>query len=457
MDDIHISSSTATYRRLQVPTSLAPYRHENSPMLVCTASTATIRRANPNLQSRTGKSSCSNMKNLGTVLASSSMMYQPWVNYNPLLSGKFFEFNVSISLWRFFMEIKISRLFDWLKDKLDGNPETCKPYVARVTPTSSPDVKLPPIVEGVFYTKLGTIPDDIWNIEGTTSSYAWIPSVYKVSPDETDACIDSYINGLSNREEFPGLFRPLKMFLLSLPYFERTMEQSARYKPVRSPSEHEKLREDIRREKTIKESFYDLADDFSASDIYKEKELKVTVKAANCTLAPGREYKGSWHMPVEGMPHELIVASVIYYYDTDSTIEDKGLSFRKLRDCREDFPANDYGPNRHELCFFLVDDTAQNQELIPYHGFNLHGLENMNVLATSEVPMQMRKCNQVTLLRLLPFISAQLTGGTPLPPELVMIIWEFFSAGTMTREEAEGHQLRLMNDRKVEGRTSHWV
>ncbi|KAE9395189.1 hypothetical protein BT96DRAFT_923015 [Gymnopus androsaceus JB14] len=52
------------------------------------------------------------------------------------------------------------------------------------------------------------------------------------------------------------------------------------------------------------------------------------------------------------MPHEQIVASVIYYYDTDSAIEDKGLSFRKFRDSTEDFPAVEDSEYRHEVQFF---------------------------------------------------------------------------------------------------------
>jgi hypothetical protein len=37
-------------------------------------------------------------------------------------------------------------------------------------------------------------------------------------------------------------------------------------------------------------------------------------------------------------PHEQIVASVIYYYDTDPTIEDAGLSLRRLRKTEDEFP-----------------------------------------------------------------------------------------------------------------------
>ncbi|KAE9388782.1 hypothetical protein BT96DRAFT_1025294 [Gymnopus androsaceus JB14] len=466
------------------------------------------------------------------------------------------------------------------------------PYVAGLTPTSSPDIKLPPTVgdDGTFQTELfNNLDTQIFS-----SAYAWIPSVFKVSPDGTDVHIDSYINGLGDREEFPGLFRVLeKMFLLSLPHFEKTMEQSAKYSPKESQSvirwktrmefvnKHEgsitkemwekflashanewdaqkllerQAREDLHgQEKATKESFYDLGDEFVASKTYKGKELKVIVKAANYTLAPGREHEGSWHM--EGMPHERIVASVIYYYDTDSAIEDKGLSFRKFRDPEHDFPAVDEDQTyRHEdfRFSFHKDDEEEAEESIyaeedyvdnypsdweieldeegnrhpvntssfpafielgtvPTTNFN-SGISNgtgrmlsfpnwlqnrsktppiaakvlqqekfsvsslsttpsqtiasvtmdslstgfwgMNVLTTSQIPMQIRKCNEPTFLALLPLISAQLTKGTPLPPELVAIIWEYVSAGTMTREEAEGHRLKLMNDRKVDPRHS---
>jgi hypothetical protein len=46
-------------------------------------------------------------------------------------------------------------------------------------------------------------------------------------------------------------------------------------------------------------------------------------------------------------PHERIVASAIYYYDTDSAIHDEGLSLRRVRHEGSDFPTR-AGP-RHEV------------------------------------------------------------------------------------------------------------
>ncbi|KAH7869156.1 uncharacterized protein C8R40DRAFT_1131513 [Lentinula edodes] len=480
------------------------------------------------------------------------------------------------------------------------------PYIPGVTPLSSPSIKLPPTVEGKFYTKLSSLSDT-----EMISTYAWIPSVFKVSPDGTDVHIDGYINGLGTREEHPGLFRVIeKMFLLALPHFEKTVEKAQEYKPETSPSvqrwiqrrdfavshegeltkemwaqflsEHqtewelqkreekeakERLRREIHEEKTGKESFYVLEDSFvGAANTYKGQELKVVVKAANYTVAPGREYEGSWHM--EGMPHERIIASFIYYYSTDSAIQDHGLSFRKFRDVNDDFPAvedsdythedfhlsflvntnvsgdgqnsdNDEDPEydsehhypsdwetvnessripvtttslpffinlgtvqttnfdldrkgehkgnstgrilsfpnwlqhkvklvknsessrnsnindetvatRKIFCFFLVDDSGSQSSLdyIRQPGFSIRGMSHMNVLTTSEIPMQERKTNDPTIRAFLRIVSLKLT-GQEISPELIEIICDYVLEGTLTREEAEGHRLTLMSERKV--------
>jgi hypothetical protein len=69
------------------------------------------------------------------------------------------------------------------------------------------------------------------------------------------------------------------------------------------------------------------------------QELKVVVKAANYVLEPGQEYGGTWH--IEGMPHERILASAIYYYERDDTIVDAGLYLRRKRDGENDWPTHD--------------------------------------------------------------------------------------------------------------------
>jgi hypothetical protein len=59
------------------------------------------------------------------------------------------------------------------------------------------------------------------------------------------------------------------------------------------------------------------------------RRVQVIVKAANYVLQPGQEYEGSWH--VEGMRHEKIVASGIYYYSTTPNLPETCLAFRERR------------------------------------------------------------------------------------------------------------------------------
>ena len=72
------------------------------------------------------------------------------------------------------------------------------------------------------------------------------------------------------------------------------------------------------------------------------KRIQVIVKAANYILEPGQTYDGKWH--VEGMAHERIVATGLYYYDTTppSSLAVDKLSFRK-RDDEYDFINREMG------------------------------------------------------------------------------------------------------------------
>jgi hypothetical protein len=73
----------------------------------------------------------------------------------------------------------------------------------------------------------------------------------------------------------------------------------------------------------------------------RERPLQVIVKAANYILKPGDKYAGKWH--VEGMKHERIVASGIYYYHTTPNLAQSCLCFRTKRD--NDFEDRRYSQN----------------------------------------------------------------------------------------------------------------
>ncbi|KAJ7284568.1 hypothetical protein C8J57DRAFT_1497468 [Mycena rebaudengoi] len=181
-----------------------------------------------------------------------------------------------------------------------------------------------------------------------TSRYAWIPSVFEVSEDGKDAHIQSYINGLGPREHFPRLYRLIeKIFVLALPHFERTMNFEYEYIEPSSgdggkDSKHEEQAEEKAKEESEAAKQHEEFPADPAEVITEDDAVSFhgrDLKAANYHLKAGQEYVGSWHM--EGMPHERIVASVIYYYDTDKAVVDEGLNLRKGRDEDVDFPQNE--------------------------------------------------------------------------------------------------------------------
>ncbi|KAF9496453.1 hypothetical protein BDN71DRAFT_1446160 [Pleurotus eryngii] len=232
-----------------------------------------------------------------------------------------------------------------------------------------------------------------------SSAYAWIPSIFTVSDDGKAVQIDSYINGLGPREQYPTLYTLIEnVFLCMLPHFERTEEllfeardtgaierwkerqplrpragrrewEELRRKQERDKEEAIKRKED-EKTKFATEMLHDWqsrpstvdADDPALVTSFKGRSLKVIVKAANYILKPGQSYDGSWHL--EGMPHERIVSSAIYYYDTNDLVHDSGLGFRRIRREQEDFPPSTYTWDEHFTVHLLkpkAPDTKLSQ------------------------------------------------------------------------------------------------
>ncbi|KAJ7680683.1 hypothetical protein DFH06DRAFT_1315428 [Mycena polygramma] len=262
------------------------------------------------------------------------------------------------------------------------------PFVLGESPLADPTKSLD-LPSSSFETEfvMGGVPFDL------SSRYAWIPSVFNVSDDGKDVHIQSYINGLGPREHYPRLYRLIeKIFLLSLPHFKRTLEFQYTYKESPSVvrwrermqlrgwgddklpmtrSRWEKILEDQVAQKAaseleaqappIKDTEVDVTDRtlFASDDTldafsFHGRQLKVIVK-------------GTWHL--EGMPHERIVASTIYYYDTDPAIVDEGLKFRRGREEETDFPST--AEFRHESFSVSfrpegedgeVENNAENEE-----------------------------------------------------------------------------------------------
>lgn len=97
------------------------------------------------------------------------------------------------------------------------------PYIAKKTPIHL-SATAPPIYDGRFMTSVITQNEYEGSVDHS-SAYAWIPSIFTVSDDGKAVQIDSYINGLGPREQYPGLYTLIEnVFLCLLPHLERTAE-----------------------------------------------------------------------------------------------------------------------------------------------------------------------------------------------------------------------------------------
>jgi hypothetical protein len=260
-------------------------------------------------------------------------------------------------------------------------------------------VDLPPNEDGKFITKMDLSNDDSLTL---SSAFAWIPTAFQISEDGQQVDIQDYINGLGPRDRFPVLYSLIEqVFRVVMPMLEKTASHELQlvlnescesqrqhicfiaglsltegdrwdarkkyrnrmkvdegeegYESLVARQKQEKANEEAARQvveaKRLEEKMQERTEfyhnpDQSASQAKPEtkskwagKQVKIIVKAANYILQPGQEYSGTWHM--EGMPHERIVASAIYYYERDPTIIDAGLYLRRKRDIYGDFPSEE--------------------------------------------------------------------------------------------------------------------
>ncbi|KAG6552151.1 hypothetical protein Mapa_006253 [Marchantia paleacea] len=165
------------------------------------------------------------------------------------------------------------------------------PYIEGVSKVSCPAADLPKKIEASY-----------WSRQYEDSTYQWLPAEFFVDSSGR-VKIESYINNLEESAH-GDLYRAIELlFEIFVPLFEKVQV------------------------------------DYEELDLH-DRRVQVIVKAANYIVQPqGQVYEGSWH--VEGMSHEHIVATGIYYYSTSAFLRDGGLEFRRERNEEEDYPQVD--------------------------------------------------------------------------------------------------------------------
>ncbi|ODQ79766.1 hypothetical protein BABINDRAFT_62012 [Babjeviella inositovora NRRL Y-12698] len=197
---------------------------------------------------------------------------------------------------------------------------------------------------------------------GVSERFQWLPSIFKVNKSgEHLITIESYINNL-HPVRCRSLYQPIgdifarcvpginsclsravstEYVRIDVPYGEDETYDEEFLKEIRKYTGGDDEAEDGRDPWDIYEEIWDTREDhikpleFSYTappetkkfDITDFNDLRVITKLANIVLTPeSPEYPGgSWH--VEGTINEDIVATVLYYYDSEN-ITESNLSFR---------------------------------------------------------------------------------------------------------------------------------
>jgi hypothetical protein len=144
--------------------------------------------------------------------------------------------------------------------------------------------------------------------------YCWLPSEFVID-ESGNVNIDSYINNLS-REKYPELYVDIaQTFQAMLPLYEDILFKSLRSRTLQV---------------IVKAAYYFIPPGETYEGWICSDFCHLLLMLPPPPSLPPHPLLGSWH--VEGMPHENIIASGIYYISASNNIENNYLEFRTLND-----------------------------------------------------------------------------------------------------------------------------
>ncbi len=338
------------------------------------------------------------------------------------------------------------------------------------------------------------LSDDLeWSSWALSAKYQWLPTDFSVSSSGEVDCL-GYINNI-HPTHLASLYRPITAIIARfVPMFERVLSDTLSADPKLAvqarPFEwyEEKAPNDLETNEQWaawdREHKWPTIPDPKPFEPQparervdyplKDRNIQVIVKLANIVLTPeDPSYPGgAWH--VEGMANENIVATGLYYYACENITESR-LVFRTVVGSADDsFPLpyeqDDhrgyvvaYGFGRdHELNQELGHIIAEEDKCIAFPNVYQHYVDAFEladpsrpgyrkilafflvnpdtpILSTTDVPPQQQdwvfqEMEAVRALR-------------KLPPELFDIVTGYVKESVISREEAEEHRARLMEER----------
>lgn len=274
------------------------------------------------------------------------------------------------------------------------------------------------------------LESDYWGRKYESSvKYQWLPTYFYV--DNAGNCtIRDYINNLVPKSNYTELYTSLEqLFGQALPQLESVYSYGRAMR--------KRLDDDVDYDIYLDEKYCSL----------KGQRLQVVTKIVDYELGPGESYEGVWH--VEGMSHEEIVATAIYFLHRDDDVSGGNILFKRAfhKHEAEDIISSDLPQCRAEMQDKVFQDgllplgqveTLPNRLLV-FPNSHVHKVRKIKNVS-KEIDGEKQKRRIVVFFLINP--EKRIISTREIEPQQEQ------AGGNMSHEEAFKHRLELMKERK---------
>jgi len=271
--------------------------------------------------------------------------------------------------------------------------------------------------------------------------YQWLPTYFDVASDGS-CSISDYINNLVPRSRYEDLYTSLaQLFSQALPLIESVFSYGRVVRSrIHNDDDDDCLEFQDELPDPIEEVHYSL----------RGQRLQVVTKIVDYELDTGQSYEGAWH--VEGMSHEEIVATALYFIHRDEDINGGDILFKRaFHEEEAQFIYSSVHPSRLRDLGDVIEAglvplgkvETLSRRLLVFPNSHAHKTTKMNltppVVDTNNVNVKQKR-------RIIAFFlvnpGKRIVSTREVPEQQEEL------AGAMSREEAMEHRLELMNERR---------
>ncbi len=282
-------------------------------------------------------------------------------------------------------------------------------------------------------------PTDYWGRKYEVSNkYQWLPTYFDIGFDG-HCSIEDYINNLVPRSNYEVLYNDLaNLFSHALPLIESVVSYARAVRPRIRHTDTDDIDYNERPVDPIAEVYHPL----------RGKKLQVITKIVDYELKPGQTYEGVWH--VEGMSHEEIIATMIYFINRDDDIVGGDILFKRAFHKQEcEFIFSNIPQCRPQHLDRIIEEgllplgkvETLPKRLLVFPNSHVHKVTQMeNLSLDTNISRAVQKRRIIAFFIVNP--EKRITSTREVPPQPTDL------GGNITREDAIKYRLELMNERK---------